>query len=167
MAGYVGTLSRQRVEYWCRDRARLQASIFVQIFWSALSDLLVCVRRLRWNHIGPTRPLAQIDCAAAVATERKFSIAVLHNFLADRAAEFKGSLAWHGRSSDAIESKERPKKLQNPRHQIIVVCFRDLATIKPTGLRLRLFRKLVHEHFAVDLGSMHRSAAFHKQIGLL
>ncbi len=57
-------------------------------------------------------------------------------------------------------------QLYNPRHQIIIVRFRDLTAVKLAGLGLRLRRKIVHEDFAVNFGCMHRGAPLHKQIGL-
>ena len=69
---------------------------FVRIFGRALADLLVCIRNRRRNHIGAACPLAQIDGAAAVTAEGKFGVAALHNFLADRAAEFERCAAWYG-----------------------------------------------------------------------
>lgn len=53
---------------------------------------------------------------------------------------------------------------QDLRYQIVVVGLGDLATIKFARLRFTPLGKLVHKYFAVDLGSMHGSAAFQQKI---
>src|ERR1700683_919147 len=70
---------------------------FVQILGSAPSDRLLRIRYRRWNHVSAARPFTQIDGAAAVTAEGKVGIAVLHRFLADRAAEFQSTFARHGK----------------------------------------------------------------------
>jgi hypothetical protein len=152
------------------ESVRAPSRFFVRIFRRALSNLLVRIRNRRWNHIGSTRPLAQINRAAAVAAEGELRIAALHGLLADRAAKFQNTFARHGQGMFQVLAESitasKASQLQNLCHQIIIVSFRNLATIKLARLRLRVFRKVVHEDFAVDLRCMHRRAAFQEQICL-
>jgi hypothetical protein len=68
---------------------------FVRIFGSAGSNLLLRIRDRRRNHISATSPFPQIDGAAAIAAERKLSVAAFHDFLADGAVELKSAFASH------------------------------------------------------------------------
>src|ERR1019366_5721402 len=54
--------------------------------------------------------------------------------------------------------------LHNPRHQIVVVCFGDLATIELTLANVFAIAKIVHVNRAINVGSMHRRSAFPQQL---
>ncbi len=132
--------------------------LFVLISRHVLVDLLVFIRVCRRDYIGTASPFAQINSAAAVAAEGKVGVTAFDNFLADRAAKLEGALAWHEQRLPVN------RVLQNSSHQIIIVRLGDLATVKLAGLGRAVFRKIVHEDFAIDFGRMHRRPPFHQQI---
>jgi len=119
-------------------------------------------------------PFAEIDEAAAVAAEREVGVGALDRLLTDGAAEFDDSLSRHTISIVVRRFTEkrfaecdlsRTKSLQDFCHQIVVVGFGDLAAIELAGHHCHFFGDVVHEDLAVDLGSVHGSAAFEQQFG--
>lgn len=107
----------------------------------------------RGDHITTAGPLAQIDQPAAVTTEGKKLTPGQHQCAARGAAQGASFLLGHTELDDT-------KLIGDPRHQIIVVRFRDLATVKFPRREFRAVAKIVDEQLAVNLRRVHLRPAF-------
>jgi hypothetical protein len=104
------------------------------------------------NHIPAAGPLAQVDQAAAVTAERKLFIRPQHQFAADGTPKRPYFILRHTRLDVTSLAND-------PRHQVVVVCFCNLTAIESTGHEFLMLAKIVNKQFAVNFWSMHLRAA--------
>ena len=105
------------------------------------------------DHIASTRPLAEIDQPATLATERELRIGAQDDLAAigtsQRNCVFLGHMFW----LDADRSR-----LHNPCHQIVIVRFHDLAAVELAFASV-MVAKVVDVHCPVDFRGVHCGSA--------
>jgi len=73
--------------------------------------------------------------------------------------------------ADASPSRKqthvRFRGLNELSHQVVIVRFRNLATVKLSRRGLEFFRNVIDEHLAVNFRSVHLSSAFQKQLAFI